>query len=402
MLFEWPFLQVYSIMYKQVVLKSGRDRSVTNRHPWIFSGAVKNMPDANNGEIVSVHNNTGLLLGYGFFSPHSQITVRLFEFGEQEINIDVAYWAKKITNAYTLRQSVIDFESTNTYRLLHAEGDFLPGIIADVYADTVVLQLLIKGVEFIANDIYAAIRKLGFKYIYLKTKQNTQRLEEVVASGWVGDPKAMPIHVKEYGIEMLIDVETGQKTGFFIDQRENRLMVGNYSKGKRVLNTFSYSGGFSLYALRQGATHVVSVDSSKEAIALCNDNVRLNGYEDKHEGVVMDVFEYMKQADMNFDIIILDPPAFAKNAKALPNATRGYKNLNMAALQRIKSGGLLFTFSCSQHMDKDLFRKVIFGAAAEVGRNVRILQQLTQPQDHPINIYHPEGEYLKGLLLHVE
>jgi 23S rRNA (cytosine1962-C5)-methyltransferase len=389
-------------MYKQVVLKSGRDRSVTNRHPWIFSGAVKNMPDANNGEIVSVHNNTGLLLGYGFFSPHSQITVRLFEFGEQEINIDVAYWAKKITNAYTLRQSVIDFESTNTYRLLHAEGDFLPGIIADVYADTVVLQLLIKGVEFIANDIYAAIRKLGFKYIYLKTKQNTQRLEEVVASGWVGDPKAMPIHVKEYGIEMLIDVETGQKTGFFIDQRENRLMVGNYSKGKRVLNTFSYSGGFSLYALRQGATHVVSVDSSKEAIALCNDNVRLNGYEDKHEGVVMDVFEYMKQADMNFDIIILDPPAFAKNAKALPNATRGYKNLNMAALQRIKSGGLLFTFSCSQHMDKDLFRKVIFGAAAEVGRNVRILQQLTQPQDHPINIYHPEGEYLKGLLLHVE
>lgn len=402
MLFEWPFLQVYSIMYKQVVLKSGRDRSVTNRHPWIFSGAVKNMPDANNGEIVSVHNNTGLLLGYGFFSPHSQITVRLFEFGEQEINIDVAYWAKKITNAYTLRQSVIDFESTNTYRLLHAEGDFLPGIIADVYADTVVLQLLIKGVEFIANDIYAAIRKLGFKYIYLKTKQNTQRLEEVVASGWVGDPKAMPIHVKEYGIEMLIDVETGQKTGFFIDQRENRLIVGNYSKGKRVLNTFSYSGGFSLYALRQGATHVVSVDSSKEAIVLCNDNVRLNGYEDKHEGVVMDVFEYMKQADMNFDIIILDPPAFAKNAKALPNATRGYKNLNMAALQRIKSGGLLFTFSCSQHMDKDLFRKVIFGAAAEVGRNVRILQQLTQPQDHPINIYHPEGEYLKGLLLHVE
>jgi 23S rRNA (cytosine1962-C5)-methyltransferase len=389
-------------MYKQVVLKSGRDRSVTNRHPWIFSGAVKNMPDANNGEIVSVHNNTGLLLGYGFFSPHSQITVRLFEFGEQEINIDVAYWAKKITNAYTLRQSVIDFESTNTYRLLHAEGDFLPGIIADVYADTVVLQLLIKGVEFIANDIYAAIRKLGFKYIYLKTKQNTQRLEEVVASGWVGDPKAMPIHVKEYGIEMLIDVETGQKTGFFIDQRENRLIVGNYSKGKRVLNTFSYSGGFSLYALRQGATHVVSVDSSKEAIVLCNDNVRLNGYEDKHEGVVMDVFEYMKQADMNFDIIILDPPAFAKNAKALPNATRGYKNLNMAALQRIKSGGLLFTFSCSQHMDKDLFRKVIFGAAAEVGRNVRILQQLTQPQDHPINIYHPEGEYLKGLLLHVE
>lgn len=402
MLFEWPFLQVYSIMYKQVVLKSGRDRSVTNRHPWIFSGAVKNMPDANNGEIVSVHNNTGLLLGYGFFSPHSQITVRLFEFGEQEINIDVAYWAKKITNAYTLRQSVIDFESTNTYRLLHAEGDFLPGIIADVYADTVVLQLLIKGVEFIANDIYAAIRKLGFKYIYLKTKQNTQRLEEVVASGWVGDPKAMPIHVKEYGIEMLIDVETGQKTGFFIDQRENRLIVGNYSKGKRVLNTFSYSGGFSLYALRQGATHVVSVDSSKEAIVLCNDNVRLNGYEDKHEGVVMDVFEYMKQADMNFDIIILDPPAFAKNAKALPNATRGYKNLNMAALQRIKSGGLLFTFSCSQHMDKDLFRKVIFGAAAEVGRNVRILLQLTQPQDHPINIYHPEGEYLKGLLLHVE
>lgn len=402
MLFESPFLQVYSIMYKQVVLKSGRDRSVTNRHPWIFSGAVKSMPDATNGEIVSVHSNSGLLLGYGFFSPLSQITVRLFEFGEQEVKIDEAYWAAKINSAYILRQSVIDFESTNTYRLLHAEGDFLPGVIADVYADTVVIQLLIKGTEYIADALYKAIRSLGFEHIYLKTKQNTQRLEAVEASGWVGTPRAMPIHVKEYGIEMLIDVETGQKTGFFIDQRENRVMVGHYSKGKRVLNTFSYSGGFSLHALRQGATHVVSVDSSKEAIALCNDNVRLNGFESKHEGVVMDVFEYMKQADMNFDIIILDPPAFAKNAKALPNATRGYKNLNMAALQRIKSGGLLFTFSCSQHMDKDLFRKVIFGAAAEVGRNVRILQQLTQPQDHPINIYHPEGEYLKGLLLHVE
>jgi 23S rRNA (cytosine1962-C5)-methyltransferase len=389
-------------MHKKVVLKSGRDRSVLNRHPWIFSGAVKQLPDAANGEIVAVLDNSNHLLGYGFFSPQSQITVRMFEFTHTEIDIGAHYWESKIVSAHRLRKSCINFDTTNTYRLLHAEGDFLPGVIADVYNDVVVVQLLIRGTEIIKDQLFDALFSLGFSHIYLKTKQTTQRLEQVESTGWVGHSRKMPVEVKEHGVRFLIDVETGQKTGFFIDQRENRRILGQLSKGKKVLNTFSYSGGFSLYALRADASQVVSVDSSKEAIALCNENVALNNFSHKHTGVVMDVFDYMKQADMDFDIIILDPPAFAKSAKALNNATRGYKNLNMAALQRIKSGGMLFTFSCSQHMDKELFRKVLFGAAADAGRNVRILQQLTQPEDHPINIYHPEGEYLKGLLLYVE
>jgi 23S rRNA (cytosine1962-C5)-methyltransferase len=387
---------------QQLILKSGRDRSILLRHPWIFSGAVKNMPKAENGEIIEVCDNDNKLLGYGFFSDQSQITVRMFEFTNQPLIITSTYWSRKIKLAYDLRKELLDQSHTNTFRLVHAEGDFFPGVIIDIYANVAVVQLLIRGTERIKEHIFNALNECGFKYIYLKTKQSSQRLEMVEASGWVGDAQAMPVVVNEYGIQFQVDVETGQKTGFFIDQRENRKLLGEMSKGKKILNTFSYSGGFSIYALRAGAALVHSVDSSKEAIQLCENNVAINGYQDRHKSYVMDVFDFMKQSTEDYDIIILDPPAFAKNARALPNATRGYKNLNLTAFQRIKPGGLIFTFSCSQHMDKDLFRKVIFGAASDARRNIRILQQLTQPQDHPINIYHPEGEYLKGLLLHVE
>jgi 23S rRNA (cytosine1962-C5)-methyltransferase len=387
---------------QQLILKSGRDRSIIHRHPWIFSGAVKTMPKAENGEIIEVCDNDNKLLGYGFFSDQSQITVRMFEFTNQQITISDGYWLKKIVTAFDLRKELLNQHETNTYRLLHAEGDFFPGVIVDIYANVAVVQLLIRGTEKIKESIFSALIKCGFTHIYLKTKQSSQRLEMVEASGWVGEAQPMPVLVKEYGIKFQVDVETGQKTGFFIDQRENRKLLGEMSKGKKVLNTFSYSGGFSLYALQAGAALVHSVDSSKEAIQLCENNVALNGNQDRHQSFVMDVFEFMKQSTEDYDIIILDPPAFAKNARALPNATRGYKNLNLTAFQKIKPGGLIFTFSCSQHMDKDLFRKVIFGAASDARRNIRILQQLTQPQDHPINIYHPEGEYLKGLLLHVE
>ncbi len=387
---------------QQLILKSGRDRSILLRHPWIFSGAVKNMPKAENGEIIEVCDNDNKLLGYGFFSDQSQITVRMFEFTNQPLIITSTYWSRKIKLAYDLRKELLDQSHTNTFRLVHAEGDFFPGVIIDIYANVTVVQLLIRGTERIKEHIFNALNECGFKYIYLKTKQSSQRLEMVEASGWVGDAQAMPVVVNEYGIQFQVDVETGQKTGFFIDQRENRKLLGEMSKGKKILNTFSYSGGFSIYALRAGAALVHSVDSSKEAIQLCENNVAINGYQDRHKSYVMDVFDFMKQSTEDYDIIILDPPAFAKNARALPNATRGYKNLNLTAFQRIKPGGLIFTFSCSQHMDKDLFRKVIFGAASDARRNIRILQQLTQPQDHPINIYHPEGEYLKGLLLHVE
>lgn len=385
-----------------LVLKSGRERSLINRHPWVFSGAIKVLPPAENGEIVRVVDNHNHLLGYGFFSSNSQITCRVFEFTDTEITIDKQFWINKVVSAYNYRKQVVNFEHTNIYRLVHAEGDFFSGVIIDVYNKVAVIQLLIRGTEHIREAIYEGLRQVGIEYIYIKTKQSTQRLEAVgIESSWIGEAHPMPIEAKENGITFLVDVEKGQKTGFFIDQRENRRLVGVYAKGKKVLNTFSYSGGFSMQALAQGASLVHSVDSSKDAIEMCDRNVAANFPNAPHESFVEDCFDYLNRTEVDYDIMVLDPPAFAKNARSVPNATRGYKNLNMAAFNKIKPGGLIFTFSCSQHIDRDLFRKIVFGAAADAKRNVRIIQQLTQPEDHPINIFHPEGEYLKGLLLHV-
>lgn len=389
--------------FKKLVLKSGRDRSLINRHPWVFSGAVKNLPDAENGEIIEVRANNDELLGYGFFSPHSQISCRVFEFTNVQMQPDETYWFRKIESAFNLRNKLINQEQTNSYRLIHAEGDFFPGLIIDVYDQVAVCLLLIKGTEHIKESIFAALKKLGFSSIYVKTKQNTQLLEGVLEGNqWQDKAMPQPMQVKEHHIPFWVDVEQGQKTGFFIDQRENRKILGKLSRDKKVLNTFSYSGGFSVYALSGGATLAHSVDSSKDAIELCNRNVTLNGF-GNHQSFTEDCFDFLKKCPEDFyDIIVLDPPAFAKNAKALNNATRGYKNLNMLGINKVKKGGLVFTFSCSQHIDKDLFRKIVFGAAADCKRNVRVLKQLSQPEDHPINIYHPEGEYLKGLLLEVE
>jgi 23S rRNA (cytosine1962-C5)-methyltransferase len=388
---------------ESIILKSGRERSLVNRHPWVFSGAVKNMPKAENGDIVKVFTNHNELLGYGFFSQHSQITCRVFEFTNEELTIDAPFWIGKIVRAYQLRKQVIDSTQTNIYRLLHAEGDFFPGVIIDVYASVAVVQILTRGTENIKQHIFDGLHQVGIKHIYVKTKSSTQRLEEVTTpSDWVGEPHTMPVEAIENGVKFLVDVEKGQKTGFFIDQRENRRILGEYSKGKKVLNTFSYSGGFSLYALAAEADLVHSVDSSKEAIEMCDKNVAANFTKANHESYVEDVFDHLQKTEVDYDIMVLDPPAFAKNARSVPNAARGYKNLNLIAFKKIKPGGLIFTFSCSQHIDRDLFRKIIFGAAADAKRNVRILRQLTQPEDHPINIFHPEGEYLKGLLLHVE
>ncbi|MBP9690147.1 MAG: class I SAM-dependent rRNA methyltransferase [Bacteroidia bacterium] len=385
-----------------LILKPGRERSLINRHPWVFSGAVKTLPQAQNGEIIKVCTNDDKLLGYGFFSPKSQITCRVFEFTSEVITIDANFWIGKIQRAYDLRKLVLP-KNTNMYRLLFAEGDFFPGVIIDVYADTAVVQFMIKGTELISEHLFAALHAVGLKHIYIKTKQSTNNIEDVtMPSGWIGAEPTTPISATENGITFLVDVENGQKTGFFIDQRENRNILGQYSEGKKVLNTFSYSGGFSLYALANNAALVHSVDSSKEAIEMCDKNVAANFKDANHQSYVQDVFEFLKQNTADYDIMVLDPPAFAKNIKSVPNACKGYKNLNLVAFKTIKPGGLIFTFSCSQHIDRDLFRKIVFGAAADAGRNVRIIKQLTQPEDHPINIYHPEGEYLKGLLLYVE
>ncbi len=391
-------------MFAQLILKSGRDRSVANRHPWVFSGAVKVFPDADNGQVVAVLTNQNQLLGYGFYSPKSQITCRIFHFGEAPgAGFDAAFWKGKIEAALALRRQLINPQNTTCYRLLHAEGDFLPGIIADVYGPVVVAQVLIKGTEHIYPLLEAALLAAGFQHIYLKQKENSGFLEAVqLPKGWRTAPCAMPVRVLEHGLTFDIDVETGQKTGFFIDQRENRLLTQQFSAGKKVLNAFSYTGGFSLYALAGGAREVHSVDISKDAIARANELVELNFPGANHRGVAADCFDYLKQTEEVYDLIVLDPPAFAKSAKAVNNAARGYKELNMVAMKKIAPGGLLFTYSCSQNITPDLFRKIVFGAAVDAGREVRILRLLSQADDHPINIYHPEGEYLKGLMLYVE
>lgn len=392
--------------YNEIVLQPKRERSVYHRHPWLFSGAVAKCSAKTDGEIVVIKDARAIILGYGFYSTKSQIVCRMFEWTDQEKTFDDAYWAHKVSLALALRKTFIDLRHTNTYRLLHAEGDFIPGVIADVYADVLVLQILTPGTKIILPLLCEAFKQNGFQKIYLKHKQSSSNIEGVqLKSGWLTDSHSTSIEVIENGNTFLVDIEEGQKTGFFIDQRDNRKLLQDLSMGKTVLNTFSYSGGFSVYALAGGAKEVCSVDISASAIEQCDRNVSLNNgrYTGTHTSAVKDCFDYLgDMPDNYYDLIVLDPPAFAKHARAIDNATKGYKQINLKAFRKIKSGGLLFTFSCSQNISKELFQKVVFGAAADARRNVRIVHQLHQPADHPVNIFHPEGEYLKGLVLWVE
>jgi 23S rRNA (cytosine1962-C5)-methyltransferase len=386
-----------------------KDRAVRFRHPWVFSGAVKKLPTADNGDIVEVRDADGNPLACGFFSPQGQIVCRLFDFsgleGRPTPDFGLAYWVAKFGRAKAVRERFIDPATTDCYRLLHAEGDFAPGIIADVYGTAVVLQILIRGTERLLPTIEQALRALGFAHVFVKHKSSSQHLEGLAAdSQWLGPAPALPLRVREHGHEFIVNPEKGQKTGFFIDQRENRRLLGQLSAGLRVLNTFSYTAGFSVYALAGGATEVHSVDISKDAVALGNENVALNATPTtgQHRGLVADCFDYLRQTTEAYDLIVLDPPAFAKNAKSVPNAARGYKDLNLLAFRKVNPNGLVMTYSCSQNIDKKLFQQIVFAAAADAGRQVRIVQHLHQPADHPINIFHPESEYLKGMLLWVE
>lgn len=391
---------------QKIIIKKGRERSLVNRHPWIYSGAIQAMPDAELGEILSIYSFDNRLIGYGFYAPGTQIVSRVFEYTHHETNVlSQTYWTEKFKKAYQIRKRFIISEKTNAFRLINAEGDFFSGLIADVYMDTVVLQILIRGVEKILDFIIVALNELGFEKIYLKAKDVAGRLENVERKkGWISEKKGdTQIEIIENGIKFLVNIESGQKTGFFLDQRDARQLIKQYAKGAKVCNTFSYSGGFSLYALNAGADTVHSVDSSKIAVELIEKNLELNNIaQERHQSYAEDVFKFLKNTENKYDLIVLDPPAFAKTAKAVPNATRGYKELNLTAFRNINPGGIVFTFSCSQKITRDLFRKIVFGAAADAGRNIRILHQTTQPPDHPINIYHPENEYLKGLVLYVE
>lgn len=397
-------------MRPQLFLKRGKEESLLRRHPWIFSGAIDKVDSVEElveGEIVDLRTKSGDFIASGHFQIGS-IAVRVLTFEQEEI--DQEWWNNKIAIAYGVREALLltNNESTTCYRLIHGEGDSLPGLVVDIYDRTAVVQCHSVGMYhsrlFIAEAIKACYGE-AIEAIYDKSSQTVPynaNLDAVDGYLWGHTPSQESV-VLENGHKFTVNWEKGQKTGFFLDQRYNRELVGHYSKGRTVLNTFCYTGGFSVYAMAGGAKEVCSVDSSARAVHLAKENMELNfGADVNHSTLAVDAVEYLKNIGDKYDLIILDPPAFAKHHKVLGNAMQGYKRLNARALSQIKSGGILFTFSCSQAVSKDLFRTTVFSAAAIAGRKVRILHQLTQPADHPINIYHPEGEYLKGLVLYVE
>lgn len=389
----------------KIILQKGKEISLHRRHHWVFSGAIaKTDPGIESGDLVDVYSSRNEFLGTGHFSQGS-IMVRIISFEERPI--DQAFWKERIASAYALRKNLglTDNQETNVFRLIHGEGDLLPGLIVDYYHGTTVIQAHHVGMHRHVREISDALRAvLGekLKGVYDKSAETLPKNLGIESNEWIWG-KAETDLVQEYGSTYRIDWEKGQKTGFFIDQRENRKLVSTYSKGKKVLNTFCYSGGFSVLALNEGASEVHSVDISSKAIELTEQNVGLNpGFAGKHQSIVADVVKYIREIGDDFDLIVLDPPAFAKNIKARHNAVQAYKRLNAEAFRKIKPGGILFTFSCSQVVDKSLFAHTITAAALESGRKVKILHQLSQPADHPVNIFHPETEYLKGLVLYVE
>ena len=392
--------------YKKVYLKAGKEESLKRFHPWVFSGAIAKVEgEPEEGEVVDVYTSKKEFIACGHFQIGS-IAVRVLTFRQEEINHD--FWKRRLEVALDLRRSLnlVDNPENNTYRLVHGEGDNLPGLIIDVYGQTAVMQAHSAGMHVYRMDIAEALSEVMgdiVKHIYYKSETTLPFKADLgPENGFIkgGSPENVAL---ENGLKFHVDWLKGQKTGFFVDQRENRHLLERYSKGRNVLNMFCYTGGFSFYAMRGGANLVHSVDSSAKAIDLTNQNVELNfPGDERHQAYAEDAFKYLDRMGDQYDLIILDPPAFAKHRDALRNALRGYSKLNAKAFEKIKPGGILFTFSCSQVVDKKDFRNAVFTAAAQSGRSVRILHQLTQPGDHPVNIYHPEGEYLKGLVLYVE
>ncbi len=391
--------------YRNIYLKKGKEDSLLRFHPWIFSGAIGRMDAGiNEGDIVRVMAGDGSFLAVGHYQVGS-IAVRVLSFRDEAI--DSSFWERSLQASLTMREAIgVANERNQTYRLVHGEGDNLPGLVIDCYGKTAVMQAHSVGMHVQRMEIAQALRKVmdnRISQIYYKSettlpyKANLGQ-EDGFLFGGSGDEISV-----ENGLRFYIDWLKGQKTGFFIDQRENRTLLEQYSKGRSVLNMFCYTGGFSVYAMRGGARLVHSVDSSAKAVELTNRNVALNFPGDsRHDAFCDDAFKYLDQHDQSYDLIILDPPAFAKHRSAIKNALRGYIRLNVKGFERVRKGGIVFTFSCSQAITKDLFRQAVFTAAAQAKRNVRILHQLHQPADHPVNIYHPEGEYLKGLVLYVE
>jgi 23S rRNA (cytosine1962-C5)-methyltransferase len=389
----------------KIVLKSGKEQSIRRFHPWIFSGAIKKIyGNPLEGDLVDIYDNNNEFLATGHYAP-SSISVRILSF--EPIVPDLSFFREKIKRAITYRKAlgIIDNPNINVFRIVHGEGDGLPGLIIDYYDGVAVMQMHSIGFYRIRKEIASIIADLmkdRIVAVYDKSEGTIPHKSGVTATNEFLFGNSGPVVVIENGYKFKIDWTTGQKTGFFIDQRENRKLLEKYSDGKSVLNMFGYTGGFSVYAMKNAAV-VHTVDSSSPAIELAKENVRLNfGDDERHEAFQVDAFDYLNQIKDQYDLIILDPPAFAKHNNALANALQGYKRLNLKAIEQIKPGGIIFTFSCSQVVTKENFRKSVFAAAANTGRSVRILHQMSQPPDHPVNIYHPESEYLKGLVIYVE
>ena len=393
-------------MYKTVHLKKGKEESLKRFHPWIFSGAIHHLDeDISEGEIVRVVTFMGDFIATGHYQIGS-IAVRVLSF--QDIHVDETFWEARLDSALAMRRGIgmADNPQNNTSRLVHGEGDNLPGLIIDCYGKTAVMQAHSVGMHNNRFDICKALIKImgdRIEQVYYKSETTLPYKAELgQENGFIYGSTEEDVAI-ENGLKFHVDWLKGQKTGFFIDQRENRSLLEHYAKGRSVLNMFCYTGGFSVYAMRGQAKLVHSVDSSAKAVELTNQNIALNFPQDtRHEAFCEDAFKYLDTHDGKYDLIVLDPPAFAKHRSTLRNALKGYTRLNVKGFQQIKSGGILFTFSCSQVVTKEQFRNAVFTAAAQAGRKVRILHQLHQPADHPINIYHPEGEYLKGLVLYVE
>ena len=394
---------------KQVRLRKGKEESLKRFHPWVFSGAIASIDESvTEGDVVHVVTNSGDFIAVGHYQEGS-IAVRVLTFSD--VQIDDEFWHSRLSSAFKMRQAIgiADNPNNNTYRLVHGEGDNLPGLIIDVYGETAVMQAHSIGMHLCRKEIARALNEVmegRVKHIYYKSETTLPFMTADDMNGFLIGGSDDNI-ATENGLKFRVDWLKGQKTGFFVDQRENRSLLEHYARGKRVLNMFCYTGGFSFYAMRGGAELVHSVDSSAKAIELTKQNVELNFPNDpRHEAYCEDAFKYLESVGqssaLTYNLIILDPPAFAKHRGALHNALKGYTRLNQKAFEKIEKGGILFTFSCSQVVTKDHFRNAVFTAAALAKRKVRILHQLHQPADHPINIYHPEGEYLKGLVLYVE
>jgi 23S rRNA (cytosine1962-C5)-methyltransferase len=389
----------------KIVLKSGKDQSPRRYHPWIFSGAIKKIYGTPvEGDLVEVYDNKDEFLAIGHYQPGS-IAIRILSFTRVEPDID--FFRERISKALTYREAtgILNNPETNVFRLIHAEGDDLPGLIIDYYNGVAVMQMHSVGMYRLRKEFTAILKELmgdKIRAVYDKSEGTIPHMSGISAQNEFLYGKSDPLVVTENGFRFKIDWTTGQKTGFFIDQRESRKLLGEYTSGRNVLNMFGYTGGFSVYAMKN-AKLVHTVDSSASAIDLADENIKLNyGDDPRHESFKVDAFDFLNDIRDKYDMIILDPPAFAKHQNVLANALQGYKRLNIKAIEQIKPGGIIFTFSCSQVVTKENFRKSVFAAAANTGRRVKILHQLGQPVDHPVNIYHPESEYLKGLVLYVE